>query len=153
MTQAPAQGAFNAPFWPWFAVLIAPIANHAVRVIGAGKRAEVSRNVDQRHGAVVHDAQSISRPVVGFDDTALGQSIPVNVHVFRPMVEFSEMAHLFGFNEFTGTVFVLHQREKGVTVLDASFELELAVIACLGFVKDVPRVDATWKQLGHRITV
>jgi hypothetical protein len=69
------------------------------------------------------------------------------------MVEFGEMAHFFGFNEFTRTVFVLHQRKKRVTVLDASLELELAVVACLGFVKDVPWVDTTWKQLCHRFTV
>ena len=80
--------------------------------------------------------------MVSFDDTALGQSVPINVHVFRPMVEFGEMADSFGFNEFTRTVFVLHQRKK-VTVLDASLELELAVVACLGFVKDVPWVDTT----------
>ena len=37
----------------------APIANYTVPIVGAGKQAELSRNVDQRHGAVVHDEQRI----------------------------------------------------------------------------------------------
>jgi hypothetical protein len=91
--------------------------------------------------------------VVGFDDAALGKVVPIDAHVFRPVVEFGKMAHFFGRHEFPRSVFVLHQGKQRVSVFEASLELELAVVIRFGLIEDVPRVDAAREEISHRVTV
>ena len=91
--------------------------------------------------------------MVGFDDASIGQIVPIDAHVFGPVVEFGEMTDVFRFDQSAGAVFVLHERKERIAVFHAPFEEELAVMARLGFIKSVPRVDTAWKQLGHRLRV
>ena len=94
LSQAPTQRPFNAPFGPRLSVLVAPVSNHAIPVVRARKQPKFPRNVGKRHRAVVHDEQGVSRPVVGLDDATFGQLVPINVHVFRPVVQLGQVANL-----------------------------------------------------------
>tara|TARA_B100001027_G_C16241475_1_gene319678 strand:+ start:796 stop:981 length:186 start_codon:yes stop_codon:yes gene_type:complete len=61
------------------------------------------------------------------------------------VVKFGEVADVFGFDQSPRAVFVLHERKERIAVFHAPFEKKLAVMARLGFVESVPRVDTAWK--------
>ena len=91
--------------------------------------------------------------MVGFDDASIRQIVPINAHVFRPVVKFGEVTHIFGFDQSAGAVFVLHKRKERIAVIHAPLEKKLAVMTRLGFIESMPRVHTAWKQLGHRLRV
>ena len=150
LSQTPPKGPFYPPFRPRHPVLVAPVSDDTVAVVPAREQPEFSRKVGKWDRTVVHDEQRIARPVVGFDDAALGKVVPIDDHVLRPVIQFREMTHLFGRHECSRTVLVFHQGEQRVAVFHAPFEQPLGEVPGLGRIIGVPGMDTAREQLGHR---